>query len=102
MSVTLGLRIPIVNGITDSLSCIPDFKVQDSETASRIPDSISENFPDCAIRIPIHEAAAREKLQRQRGVSRGFLSGHPSSRLMTAVAFPEMLVMIGDARPTLA
>ena len=35
-SVKLGFRIPIVNGIPDSLSCIPDSKAQD--TGFRIPD----------------------------------------------------------------
>ena len=30
LSVELGLWIPIVNGIPDSLSCIPDSKTQDS------------------------------------------------------------------------
>ena len=34
-----GFRIPLVRGIVDSLSCIPDFKAQD-------PDSISKIFPE--------------------------------------------------------
>ena len=29
-SVELGLKIPIVSGMPDSLSCIPDSKAQDS------------------------------------------------------------------------
>ena len=41
----LGLWIPIAIGIPDSLSCIPDSKVQDSG---------SKNFPDSGIWIPLH------------------------------------------------
>ena len=42
--VELGFRIPVVNGIPGSLSCIPDFKAQDSgihipAKISRIPES---------------------------------------------------------------
>ena len=38
LSVKLGFWIPIVSGIPDSLSCIPDAKDQ-------ISDSTSKNFP---------------------------------------------------------
>ena len=41
-SVELGFRIPIVSGILDSYSCIPD--------------STSKNFQDSGIRIPLHGA----------------------------------------------
>ena len=30
LSVELGFWIPVVSGIPESLSCIPDFKIQDS------------------------------------------------------------------------
>ena len=45
MSVEFGFRIPLVRGILDSLSYIPDFKGQDR-------DSTSKNFP--RIRIILH------------------------------------------------
>ena len=52
-SVDLGFRIPIVSGIPDSYSCIPDSKAQDSgfnkKKISNIPDSIYKNFPDSGI-----------------------------------------------------
>ena len=38
LSLELGFLIPIVSGIPDSLSCIPDSKAQDS-------DSTSKKFP---------------------------------------------------------
>ena len=41
--------IPIVNGISDSLSCILDSNAQN-------PDSTSKNFPDYGIRIRLHIA----------------------------------------------
>ena len=44
LSVELGVRIPIVCGIPDSLTCISD---SDSEFhKQRIPDSSGKNFPD--------------------------------------------------------
>ena len=43
--VELGFRIPIVSGIPDSYSCIPDSKPQ---------DSTGKNFQDSGIRIPLH------------------------------------------------
>ena len=43
-SVQFGFWIPIVSGIPDSLSCIPDSKAQDSEFHKqknvRIPESL--------------------------------------------------------------
>ena len=36
MSVELGLRFSIVGGFPDSLSCIPDFKSQNSGLQSKI------------------------------------------------------------------
>ena len=41
LSVELGIWIPIVRGVSDSLSCIPDSKTQDSGFSSIIlPDSL--------------------------------------------------------------
>ena len=44
LSVELWFRIPVVSGIPDSLSCIPDSKAKDSEFHNqkifRIPESI--------------------------------------------------------------
>ena len=44
----LGFRIPIVSGIPDSLSCIPDSKTQDppfhEQKCARIPDSKFDLF----------------------------------------------------------
>ena len=44
LSVEFGFWIPIVSGIPDSLSCIPDFNAQDSEFHKqkifRIPESL--------------------------------------------------------------
>ena len=39
LSVEPGFRMPIVNGISDSLTCIPDSKAKDLEFTSK-------NFPD--------------------------------------------------------
>ena len=47
MSVELGFWIPIVSGIPDFLSCIPDSKTQDSAFHE-------QKFRDSGIRIPIH------------------------------------------------
>ena len=46
LSVELGFRIPTISGIQDSLSCIPDFKDQDSGTHNKkiAPNSECE-FP---------------------------------------------------------
>ena len=46
LSVELGFWIPIVSGIPDSLSCIPDSKAQDSEFHN-------QKFPNSTIRIPL-------------------------------------------------
>ena len=48
MSVERGFWIPVVSGIPNSLSCIPDFT---STEFSWIPDSASKNFPDSGIQI---------------------------------------------------
>ena len=48
LSVKLGFWIPIVNGISDSLNCIPDSKDQDSWNSS------SKIFPDFLIQILLH------------------------------------------------
>ena len=50
LSVKLGFWIPIVSGIPDSLSCIPDFKDQDFGFHKQ---KIS---PDSGIRIPLRGA----------------------------------------------
>ena len=46
----------IVGGISDSLSCILDFKAQDSgfhkQNLSQISDSTSKNFPNSGVHIP--------------------------------------------------
>ena len=47
MSVELEFWIPIVSGIPDSLSCIPDSKAQDSRFHQ-------QKFPDSEILIRIH------------------------------------------------
>ena len=59
LSVELGYRIPIVSGIPDSFSCIPDSKTQDS-------NSTTKNFPDSRIRIPYFHGGDHgiEKLQQ--------------------------------------
>ena len=60
LSLKLGFRIPIVTGISDSLTCIPDSKAQESGSHNsnfpdskfqqpkifRIPDSASKYFTD--------------------------------------------------------
>ena len=62
--VELGFRIPIVSGIPDSYSCIPDFKPQDSGfhwqkfPGFRNPDSLtcikgSKTVWDSGFRIPV-------------------------------------------------
>ena len=48
MSVERGFWIPVVSGIPNSLSCIPDFTRTEF---SWIPDSASKNFPDSGIQI---------------------------------------------------
>ena len=45
MSVELGFWIPIVSGIPDSVSCIPDSKTRDSGFHK-------QNFP--GFRVPLH------------------------------------------------
>ena len=51
-------KIPVVIGIPDSLSCIPDFKAQDSGFRK-------EKFPHSEIRIPLHYLVSnREGLVR--------------------------------------
>ena len=68
LSLELGFWIPVASAIMDSLSCIPDSKIQEygfymqifpgfriPETKiSRIPDSTSTNLrnPESGIRIP--------------------------------------------------
>ena len=51
-----GFRIPIINEIPNSWSCIPDSKAQDFQIPqvkiSWIPDTRSGNFPDSRIWIP--------------------------------------------------
>ena len=47
LSVELEFWIPIVSGISDSLSCIPDSKVQDSRFHQ-------QKFSDSEILIPLH------------------------------------------------
>ena len=47
LSVELGIWIPIVRGISDSLSCIPDSKAQDCGFSSII-------LRDSGIPIPLH------------------------------------------------
>ena len=49
LSVELEFWIPIVSGIPDSLSCIPDSKAQDSRFHQ-------QKFPDSEILIPLHGA----------------------------------------------
>ena len=44
----LDFLIPIVNGIPDSLNCIPDFP------KPKIPDSTSKTFSESGIPIPLH------------------------------------------------
>ena len=82
LSVECGFWIPIINGIPDSLSCIPDSKAQDSWffcqwnldlwfqslvefrilwaviriPKPRNPGSTSENFPDSGIQNPSQKA----------------------------------------------
>ena len=60
LSLKLGIRIPVFTGISDSLTCIPDSKAQNSGShdsnfpdskfqppkISRIPDSTKKSFPD--------------------------------------------------------
>ena len=62
-SVELGSQIPIVSGISDSYSCIPDSKAQDSgfhrQKKFKIQDSTCKNFPDTGIRIPLPRARKR-------------------------------------------
>ena len=57
LSVELGFRIPIVTGIPDSLSCIPDTtESQDSRFTRKhfwIPDSTGKNFQDSGVRISL-------------------------------------------------
>ena len=56
-NLELGFRVPIVSGIPDSLSCIPDSKAQDSPSKfSQILDYKSKNLLDSRIWIPLHEA----------------------------------------------
>ena len=44
LSVELGFRIPTISGIQDSLSCIPDFKDQDSGThKKKLPRMLNAN-----------------------------------------------------------
>ena len=50
--VETGLRILIVSGIPDSLSCI----LYSTAKICWIPDSTSKSFPDSGIRIPLHGA----------------------------------------------
>ena len=45
LSLELGFRIPIVKGISDSLTCIPDSKAQES-------GSHNSNFPDSKFQQP--------------------------------------------------
>ena len=56
--VDLGFWIPILCGIPDSLSCIPDSKTRNSGFHKgkiyQIPDFTSRNFPDSGDRIPLH------------------------------------------------
>ena len=76
LSMQLGFRIPIVSGILDSLSCIPDSKTQDFGFQSlaefwipravfripgkpRILDSTNKNVPDSGIWIPLYGAIGR-------------------------------------------
>ena len=47
LSVELEFWVPIVSGIPDSLSCIPDSKVQDSRFHQ-------QKLPDSEILIPLH------------------------------------------------
>ena len=58
LSVERGLWIWIVSGSPDFLSCVPNFKAQDSrfhkQNFPRIPDSKSKNFPDSGIPTPLH------------------------------------------------
>ena len=58
--VELGFRIPIVSGIPDSFSCIPDSKVQDSTFRKQF-NWTSKNFLDSGNRISLHEAKNRKK-----------------------------------------
>ena len=67
-SVELGFRTPIVSGIPDSYSCIPDSNAHDSglhkqkfprfrnphAKISKIPDSTCKNFPDFGILILLY------------------------------------------------
>ena len=45
LSLELGFRIPVVTGISDSLTCIPDSKAQES-------GSHNSNFPDSKFQQP--------------------------------------------------
>ena len=45
LSLKLGIRIAIVTGISDSLTCIPDSKAQES-------GSYTSNFPDSKFQQP--------------------------------------------------
>ena len=56
LSVGLGFWIPIVTGIPDSLSCIPDPKAQDSG---------SKNFPDSVIWIPLRGESFSRMVSRR-------------------------------------
>ena len=49
LSLGLGFWIPIVSGIPDSLSCIPDSTTQDSSFHGK-------NVPHFGIRFPLHGA----------------------------------------------
>ena len=51
LSVELGFRIPISNGIPDSQSCIPDSKAQGK--IARIPNSTSKTSPNSGIQISL-------------------------------------------------
>ena len=45
LSLELGFRIPVVTGISDSLTCIPDSKAHES-------GSYTSNFPDSKFQQP--------------------------------------------------
>ena len=54
-------RIPMVSGIPDSFSCVPDSVTQDSRLhnsgISRIPHFTNKlHFPDSTVQIPLHGA----------------------------------------------
>ena len=64
LSVELGFRIPIVSGIPDSLSCIPDSKAQDSGFHSKFfrdSEFHKKKFRGLrGIQIPLHWATFLE------------------------------------------